>query len=107
MRISEFESLVQAKKMRLERRVKVESGDAHGTSQEIFIAEGYCPTDRDYQGPHYKTMYAISDGPEHIKVGEFFTTPIIFPIIQKSDRLDQAEARAKEFLVDMRAECQK
>ena len=98
MRISEFENVVSAKKMKIEKRLKY-------TDQEIFIAEGYCPGDRDDMSPHYKTMYAISDGPERIKVGEFFITPIIFPIKNKDDRMFEAQIRAQEFLDGMKSEC--
>lgn len=97
MRISEFEDLASRKGLRIEQRVPY-------LDKEIFIAEGYSKGDRDEVNPHYKTMYAISDGPEHLTVGEFFTTPILFPIKQKDDRLKEAETRAREFLDGMRAE---
>ncbi len=100
MRISDFETMVVAKKMRIERRIK------HG-EKEIFVAEGYCSGDRDLLSPHYKTMYAIADDPEHLTVGEFFTTPIVFPMKSKEDRLKSAEERAKEFSDNMGAECPK
>lgn len=107
MRIDEFETLVAHKKMALKRRVKVPRTEANGDPQEIFLAEGYCAGDRDDWNPHYKTMYAIADDPERITLGEFFTTPIIFPIVSEQDRLDEAEFRAREFLRDMRADCPK
>lgn len=95
MNVRKFEEIVQAKKMRIERRVK------HGET-EIYICEGYCRGDRDLMRPHYKTMYALADDPEHLTVGEFFTTEIIFPFISKDDRLKNAEIRAKEFSDAMR-----
>lgn len=94
MRIDKFEQLVSYKKMRIERREKFDC-------KEIYIAEGYCSGDIDESAPHIKTMYAISDGPERITVGEFFTTPILFPMKQKSDRLNEAMERAKQFHIDM------
>ncbi len=97
MRIDKFEDMAAKKGLRIERRVPY-------LDKEIFIAEGYSKGDRDEFSPHYKTMYAISDGPEHLTVGEFFTTPILFPIKEKDDRLQEAEIRAREFLDGMRAE---
>ncbi len=100
MNIRKFEELVTAKKMKIEKRIKF-------LDQEIFICEGYSGGDRDCSSPHYKTMFSIADDPEHLTVGEFFTTEIVFPIKSKDVRMQQAEERAKQFLKDMRAECPK
>jgi len=97
MRIDKFEKLVEAKKMKIEKRIKY-------LDKEIFICEGYSTGDKDEFSPHYKTMYALSDGPEHITTGEFYTTPILFPIPDKNDRLMTAQKRAEEFLDGMKAE---
>lgn len=96
MNIRKFEQMVNDKKMKIERRVK------HG-ELEIYICEGYCSGDRDLLRPHYKTMFALAHDPERLTVGEFFTTEIVFPFMPKDDRLDAAEARAKQFADDMRA----
>lgn len=100
MNIRRFEDIVAYKKMRIEKRIK------HG-EEEIFLCEGYCSGDRDLFKPHYKTMYAIAGDAEHINVGEFFTTEIVFPMPSKDDRLLIAETRAKEFMKDMATECPK
>jgi len=84
--------------MKIERRVKHKD-------MEIFIADGYCSKSADDPQPHFRTMYAIAHDAECLTVGEFFTTPVIFPIQRKCDRLDEAEIRGKEFLDNMRAEC--
>jgi hypothetical protein len=89
MNIRKFEDLVAHKKMEIVRRAK------HG-DYEIYVSEGYCSGDRDEPKPHYKTMYAISYDPENISVGEFFTTPILFPIQPKEERINETIARAHE-----------
>lgn len=100
MNIRKFEKIVEYKKMRIEKRIKHDD-------KEIYICEGYCAGDRDLFRPHYKTMYAIAGDAEHITVGEFFTTEIVFPIPDKNARLFTAENRAKEFIKDMETECPK
>ena len=71
-------------------------------NNEIYLCEGYCSGDRDCMKPHYKTMFALAHDPEHMTVGEFFTTEIVFPFMSKDDRLKSAELRAKEFADAMR-----
>lgn len=95
MNVRKFEDIVAAKKMRIERRIK-------HNDNEIYLCEGYCSGDRDCIRPHYKTMFALAHDPEHLTVGEFFTTEIVFPFMSKDDRLKSAELRAKEFANAMR-----
>lgn len=94
MNIREFEAWVNRKGLRIERRVKLKDN-------EMYVCEGYCRGDRDLFSPHYKTLFAISNGPEDITLGEFFVTEIIFPVVSKSDRLNEAEKRGREFYDDM------
>lgn len=91
MNIAEFESILNTRKMKLERRF------THN-DHEVYIADGYSSRDYDDKNPHFKTMYAYATDPENMVMGEFFTTPVIFPITSKHDRLEMAETRAKEHM---------
>lgn len=97
MKISDFETFVQRKKMRIERREKYKE-------REIYVCEGYSRGDSDEPAPHYKTMFAIALDPYKIMLGEFFATPILFPIKTKESRLSEAVERAKEFFDGMNAD---
>jgi hypothetical protein len=100
LNINEFEDLVVKKKMRLERRF------AHN-GYDVFVADGYSSPDFDDKHPHYKTMYAYSEGTEKMIMGEFFATPVVFPILTKEERLEAAEKRAKEYMDFLKdAKCQ-
>lgn len=98
MNVAKFEDIVQRKGMRIEQKVK--AGE-----KIIFLCEGYSRGDRDSACPHYKTMFAIAGDADHVTVGEFFTTDIIFPMISKVERLKSAEERARQFLTDLETEC--
>lgn len=91
MNISEFERILNARKMKLELRFK-------HNGYEVYIADGYSSPDFDDKHSHFKTMYAYAKDPEKMVMGEFFTTPVIFPIQTKHDRLELAVKRAKQHM---------
>jgi len=95
MTYRELEDVCSSMGMRIERRSKYK-----GTL--IYVAEGYCSRSRDYPSPHFRTMDYTGYDPEKLVSGEFFTTPVIFPIMPKSDRLGIAEKKAMEHIDVMR-----
>lgn len=91
MNISEYESFVVSKKMRIVKRQPVDD-------YEVYISDGFSQGDRDERLPHYKTMYAVAYNPEFIRIGEFFTTPITFPYPLRDDRIKETLERAIEMI---------
>jgi hypothetical protein len=96
MNYQKFEDLLQAKGLKIKRREMYKE-------KEIYACEGYSKGDRDDFSPHYKTMWAVGLDPYNLTLGEFFTTPIVFPIRPECSRLSETIRRAKEHIDNVEA----
>lgn len=87
----ELEDIVKRKGLKIARRVQ-------HRGWELYLCDGYSGGSLEEPKPHFKTLYAVGYDPSCIYMVEYFTTPVVFPIQSMKDRLDAAEARAKEYV---------
>jgi len=96
MKLEDYKSFVERKKMRIHSRLKLSDG------YSALISDGKSPADEEHDALHYKTMYAFERDGE-VYVGEFYTTPaLIEGVTSKDDRMVECEDRAREQFINFR-----